>query len=91
MHKAKLIFKRAKIAYITLIFKRQDSLDKTNYRAKSILPTVSKISAEYYLINYNVFQINFFLLCSADSGKSNKGKNNMERTNDLINLLKKYI
>ena len=58
-----------KIADVTPIFKKEDPLPKTSYRLISILPTVSKILKEYYSINYNVFQINFFRLCSVVSGK----------------------
>ena len=58
-----------KIADITPIFKKEDPLDKTNYRPISILPSFSKIFEGYYSIHYNVFQINFFRLCSVVSGK----------------------
>ena len=58
-----------KIADITPIFKKEDPLDKTNCRPISILPTDQKFLKEYYSINYNIFQINFFRLCSVVSGK----------------------
>ena len=56
-----------KIADITPIFKKEDPRDKTNYRPTSILQTVSKIFER--ILFYNVFQINFFRLCSVDSVK----------------------
>ena len=46
-----------------------DPLSKINHRSMSILPTVSKFSKDYYLVNYNVFQVNSFCFCSLDSGK----------------------
>ena len=54
---------KLKIGDITPIFKKEDPLDKINYRPISILPTVSKISKEYYSINYNVLQISLFCFC----------------------------
>ena len=55
-----------KIADITPIFKKVDPLGKTNYQYYQLFQIFSK---EYYSINYNVFQINFFRLCPVDSGK----------------------
>ena len=49
-----------KIADITPIFKKEDPLDKTNYRPISILPTVSKIF-ERILFNQLQFFANKFL------------------------------
>ena len=43
MYKAKQVSKRAKIADIMLIFKKEYPLDKKNYRSIRILLTVSKI------------------------------------------------
>ena len=43
MYNGNQVSKRAKIAAIMPIFKKEDPLDKTNYRPISILPTVSKI------------------------------------------------
>ena len=54
-----------KIADKTPILKKEDPLDKTNYRSISTLPPVSK----YHSIIYNAFQIFFFCLCSMDSEK----------------------
>ena len=51
------------------MFKKDDPLDKTNYRPIIILQLFQNFSKEYYSINYNVFQINFFRLCSVVSGK----------------------
>ena len=58
-----------KIADITPTFKKEDPLDKNNYRSISILPTVSKIFERILFNNCNVFQITFFRLCSVVSGK----------------------
>ena len=43
MYKAKKFPNDLKIADITHMFKKQDSLDNINFRPISILPTVSKI------------------------------------------------
>ena len=43
MHKTKQIFKPAKKANITATFKKQDALDKTNYRPISLLPDFLKM------------------------------------------------
>ena len=48
-----------KAAGITPIFKKEDSLNKENYRPVIELPTISKLS-ERVLFNQN-FQISFFL------------------------------
>ena len=69
MPEAKHIFKPAKNTYIYPIFKKDDPLDKTNYRPISILPTVSKIFKIILLTQLLSFSINFFCLSSLDLGK----------------------
>ena len=61
--------KRAKCRKYNAYIHEDDPLSKINHRSMSILPTVSKFSKDYYLVNYNVFQVNSFCLCSLDSGK----------------------
>ena len=69
MYKVKQISKPAKNSRYNTYIPKRGSINKTNYRPISILPTVQKFSEEYYSINYNVFQINFFRFCSVGSGK----------------------
>ena len=48
-----------KTADVTPIFKKEDPLNKENYRPLSVFPTVSEIFDEYYLINLKNFPIIF--------------------------------
>ena len=48
-----------KTADVTPIFKKEDRLNKENYRPLSVFPTVSEIFDEYYLINLKNFPIIF--------------------------------
>ena len=61
---AKQISKRTKLS---LYSKKEDPLDKTNYRPIRILP--QQFSKEYYSFSYNFFQINVFHLCFVKLGK----------------------
>ena len=73
-----------KIADITPIFKKEDPLDKTNYRTTNILPTVSKIFERILFNQLQRFSNNFFsdLLCGFRKGYSIQYA--------LINLLQKW-
>jgi len=41
-------------AKVTALFKRGDKTDKDNYRPISILPTVSKVMRELFILNFTV-------------------------------------
>ena len=73
-----------KIADITPIFKKDDPLDKTNYRPISILPTVSKIFERILFNQLQRFSIKFLspLLCGFRKGYSTQYT--------LMNLLQKW-
>ena len=73
-----------KIADITPIFKKEDPLDKTNYRPISILPTVSKIFERILFNQLQRFSNKFLspLLCGFRKGYSTQYA--------LINLLQKW-
>ena len=73
-----------KIADITPIFKKEDPLDKTNYRSISILPTVSKIFERILFNQLQRFSNKFLspLLCGFRKGYSTQYA--------LINLLQKW-
>ena len=73
-----------KIADITPIFKKEDPLDKTNYRPISILPTVSKIFERILFNQLQRFSNKFLspLLCGFRKGYSTQYV--------LINLLQKW-
>ena len=73
-----------KIADITPIFKKDDPLDKTNYRPISILPTVSKIFERILFNQLQLFSNKFLspLLCGFRKGYSTQYA--------LINLLQKW-
>ena len=76
--------KELKIADITPIFKKEDPLDKTNYRPISILPTVSKIFERILCSHLQRFPNKFLspLLCGFRKGYSTQCA--------LINLLQKW-
>ena len=59
-----------KIADITSLFKKEDPLNKTNYRPMTILPTVSKIFEEISFNQLQRFSNKFFssLLCGYRKG-----------------------
>ena len=73
-----------KIADITPIFKKDDPLDKTNYRPISILPTVSKIFERILFNQLQLFSNKFLLplLCGFRKGYSTQYA--------LISLLQKW-
>ena len=73
-----------KIADITTIFKKEDPLDKTNYRTISILPTVTKIFERILFNQLQRFSNKSLspLLCDFRKGNSNQYA--------LINLLQKW-
>ena len=73
-----------KIAGITPIFKKEDPLDKTNYRPISILPTVSKIFQRILFNQLQRFSNKFLspLLCGFSKGCSTQYA--------LINFLQKW-
>ena len=73
-----------KIADITPIFKKDDPLDKTNYRPTSILPTVSKIFERILFNQLQRFSNKFLLplLCGFRKGYDTQYV--------LINLLQKW-
>ena len=73
-----------KIADITPIFKKEDPLDKTNYRPISILPTVSKIFERILFNQLQCFSNKFLspLLCGFRKGYTTQYA--------LINLLQKW-
>ena len=73
-----------KITDVTPIFKKEDPLDKTNYRPISILPTVSKIFERILFNQLQHFSIKFLspLLCGFRKRYSTQYA--------LINLLQKW-
>ena len=73
-----------KIADVTPILKKEDPLDKTNYRPISILPTVSEIFERISFNQLQRFSNKFFslLLCGFRKGYNTQY--------DLINLLQKW-
>ena len=73
-----------KIVDITPTFKKDDPLDKTNYRPISILPTVSKIFGRMLFNQLQRFSNKFLspLLCGFRKGRSTQYA--------LINLLQKW-
>ena len=73
-----------KIADITPIFKKEDPLDKSNYRPISILPTVSKIFERILFNQLQRFSNKFLspLLCGFRKGYSTQYV--------LISLLQKW-
>ena len=73
-----------KIADITPIFKKEDPLDKTNYRPLSILPTVANIFERILFNQVQRFSNKFLspLLCAFRTGYSTQYA--------LINLLQKW-
>ena len=73
-----------KIADITPIFKKEDPLDKTNYRPISILPTVSNIFETILFNQLKRFSNKFLspLLCGFRKGCSTQYA--------LINLLQEW-
>ena len=84
MYKENKFPKELKIADITGILKKQDLLDKTNYRPISILPTVSKIFQRILFNQPQRFSNKFLspLLCGFSKGCSTQYA--------LINLLQKW-
>ena len=64
--------KELKITHITPIFKKDDPLDKTNYRPISMLPTVSKIFERILFNQLQRFSNKFLspLLCGFREGYS---------------------
>ena len=69
------------------MFHKEDPLDKTNYRPISILLSVSK-TFEIILFNeFSVFQINFFRLCSDDSGKWQKWQRCLDPSDGIVRTL----
>ena len=84
MYKENKFPKELKIADITGILKKQDLLDKTNYRPISILPTVSKIFQRIFFNQLKRLSNKLIspLLCGFRKGYSNQYA--------LINLLQKW-
>ena len=84
MYKEKNVSNELKIADITPIFKKENPLDKTNYRPISILPTVSKIFERILFNQVQCFSNKFLspLLYGFRKGYSTQYA--------LINLLQKW-